>query len=168
MIRIGTGGTAHPYQSTPISGYTGAMSDNRFLAEEPVPEAASIASALGESYRWYEGILEAAEGFERDWRHYGKKYGWKLKIHDGAKALLELTIGASGLRIGLAVRERELESLRADPLASPLVSTFLDGKESKGGWGIRIEIESEERYAQALVLIRALAAIRRADYSPGD
>ncbi|HUX38122.1 MAG TPA: DUF3788 family protein [Rectinemataceae bacterium] len=138
------------------------MSDNRFLAEAPAPDPKSIAAALGDASSWYEGILEAATGFERDWKHYGKKYGWKLKIHDGAKALLELTIGARSLRLGLAVRERELGSLREDPLAAPLVATFLDGNEAKGGWGIRIEVENEARYAQALVLIRALAAIRKA------
>jgi len=137
------------------------MNDNLFLAELPAPEPASIAATLGQAHPWYEGILGAAEGFEREWRHYGKKYGWKLKIHDGAKALLELTIGTGGFRIGLAARERELEVLRGDPLASPVIAAFLDDRPEKEGWGIRIEIVNEARYGQALVLVRALAALRR-------
>ena len=137
------------------------MNDNLFLAELPAPEPASIAAALGQAHPWYEGVLGATEGFEREWRHYGKKYGWKLKIHDGAKALLELTIGTGGFRIGLAARERELELLRGDPLAAPVLAAFLDDRPEKEGWGIRIEIVNEARYAQALVLVGALAALRR-------
>ena len=79
------------------------------------PDAAAIEAALGGAYPWYEGVLEAAGGFERDWKHYGRKYGWKLKVHDGAKALFELGVTSGGLRIGMAVRERELQALRADP-----------------------------------------------------
>jgi hypothetical protein len=137
------------------------MNDNLFLADLPAPDPSSIAAALGPAYSWFEGLTEAAGGFERDWKHYGKKYGWKLKIHDGAKALLELTIGARGFRIGLAAREREIEVLRQDPIAAPALATFLDGKETKEGWGIRIEVDTEMRYAQALVLVRALAALRK-------
>jgi hypothetical protein len=137
------------------------MNDNLFLAEFPAPDPASISAALALAYPWYEGVLGAAEGFEREWRHYGKKYGWKLKIHDGAKALLELTIGTGGFRIGLAARERELEILRGDPLAAPVFAAFLDDKPEKEGWGIRIEVVSEARYNQALVLVRALAALRK-------
>jgi hypothetical protein len=137
------------------------MSDNAFLAESPAPDPAVIAAALGPAHPWYEGVLEAAEGFQRDWKHYGKKYGWKLKIHDGDKALLELTVLAGAFRLGLAVRERELEALRADPVAQPIVAALISGK-AKEGWGLRVEVRDEASQAQALVLVRALAALRAA------
>jgi hypothetical protein len=137
------------------------MSDNLFLAELPAPETASLEAALGAAFPWYEGLLAAAEGFQQEWRHYGKKYGWKMKIHDGSKALLELTIGERGLRVGLAVRERELEALREDPSASPVIGAFLDGEAASEGWGIRIDVRDELRYGQALILVKALAALRR-------
>ena len=45
--------------------------------------------------------------------------------------------------------------------AAPVFAAFLDDKPEKEGWGIRIEVVSEARYNQALVLVRALAALRK-------
>jgi hypothetical protein len=138
------------------------MSDNYFVEEIPVPDVTAIKAALGDRYPWYEGILEAARGFQQDWKHYGRKYGWKMKIHDGSKALLELTVASRNFRIGMAVRERELEALRNDPVASSGLADLLAADRSKEGWGIRLTIESEGAYRQAILLIGAVAAIRRA------
>jgi hypothetical protein len=138
------------------------MIDNAFLAEQPTPDGTAIASSLGGARVWYEEILAASVGFKQDWRHYGRKYGWKLKIHDGSKALLELTVGAGAFRVGLAVRERELAALREDPATAPVLAAFLESKAAKEGWGIRIEVDSPVRHAEALALVRALAALRRA------
>lgn len=137
------------------------MMDNYFLSEEPVPESAGIKTALGDKYAWYEGVLEAATGFAQDWKHYGKKYGWKLKVHDGAKTLFELTVAPSGFRIGMAVRERELLAVREDAALAPRLGGLLDADKAKEGWGIRIAVEDEESYGKAVALISAVAEIRR-------
>lgn len=137
------------------------MSDNYFLEEAPSPDPAAIKAALSERYPWYEGVLEAAHGFQADWKHYGKKYGWKLKVHDGTKALFELTVTALAFRIGMAVRERELQALRDDPAASAGLAELLDPGKSKEGWGIRLVVDSPSSYEQALLLIKAVAEIRR-------
>jgi len=138
------------------------MFDNVFLPETPAPEAASIAAALGPAHSWYESILEAAAGFKTSWRHYGRKYGWKLKIDDGEKALLELTVGTGSFRLGLAVREREIAALREDPAIAPLLETLLSGK-AKEGWGLRIVVDGAESRDRALSLVRAVAALRRSE-----
>jgi hypothetical protein len=137
------------------------VSDNLFLDESPAPDAAAIKTALGDKYPWYQGILEAASGFEQEWRHYGRKYGWKLKAHDGAKALFELTVCAGVFRIGMAVRETELQAMRETPELAASLAGLLDEKRSKEGWGIRMTIEDEGVYKQACTLIEAVAGIRR-------
>jgi hypothetical protein len=48
------------------------VSENYFLSEKPAPASVSIAAALGEQYPPYESLLDAAPGFERDWKHYGR------------------------------------------------------------------------------------------------
>jgi hypothetical protein len=137
------------------------VSDNYFLEEEPSPNEASIKAACGASYPWYEGILEAASGYELDWKHYGKKYGWKLKAHDGAKALFELGLGSAGIRISIAARESELEALRGDPAAEAVLAELLPPGKSKEGWGIRLLIDDEVDYGRALLLVKAVARIRK-------
>jgi hypothetical protein len=138
-----------------------AVIDNHFLEENSPPEAGTIESTLGGAYAWYLGILEAADGFELEWKHYGRKYGWKLKAHDGEKTLFELTVGEAGFRIGMAVRERELAILRESPGAASGIEDLIDPAKSKEGWGIRLAIEDEAAYRKALILIKAVSGIRR-------
>lgn len=136
------------------------MSDNYFLEEANFPDPAAVRAALGDGYSWYEGVLEAAKGFKQDWKHYGKKYGWKLKAHDGTKALFELTIVAGHFRLGMAVREKELQALRENPAANAGLAKLLDPGKSKEGWGIRLVVDSPSAYDQALLLIGSVAEIR--------
>jgi hypothetical protein len=139
------------------------VSDNLFLEAASPPDAAAIEAALGEAYAWYQGVLNAAAGFMQDWKHYGKKYGWKLKAHDGAKALFELTVARGNFRLGMAVRERELEAMREDEALASELGGLLDADKAKEGWGIRLTIDEEGKYRQALRLIEAVAALRRKD-----
>ena len=137
------------------------VSDNFFLAENPAPEASAIASALGGALPWYESIMESSAGFEREWKHYGKKYGWKLKAHDGRKALFELTIGTAGFRVSVAAREGEIAALRED--LAPILDLLQPPGKSKEGWGIRLPIVDQESCDRARALIGAVAKLRRED-----
>lgn len=139
------------------------VSDNVFLESSPSPDPAAIEAALGEGYAWYLGVLEAASAFVQDWKYYGKKYGWKLKAHDGTKALFELGITTKGARLGMAVRERELQALRADGATASELAELLDAQKAAEGWGIRLMLDDERRYRQALLLIKSVAAMRKGD-----
>jgi hypothetical protein len=131
------------------------------MEETNPPDAGALQSALGDKYPRYLGVLEAAVDLEQEWKHYGKKYGWKLKAHDGNKALFELTVVEGGFRIGMAVRERELQALRASPVAVAALGELLDAERSKEGWGIRLEIGDDGSYERALFLIKAVAGLRQ-------
>jgi len=111
---------------------------------------------------WYESILASAEGFEREWKHYGKKYGWKLKAHDGRKALFELTIGTAGLRVthrrARKRDDRPSRGFRARPRPPPAA------RESKGRLGHPpSDHRPGELRPKAQALIGAVAKIRRED-----
>lgn len=139
------------------------MSDNFFMAESPAPDEASLGAALGERYALYKRIMESVEGFEAEWRHYGKKYGWKLKVHDGEKALLELSAGPGGLRLAIAAREDELEELRSDEAAAAALEALLGPGGPKGGWAIAASVADEAGCASAVAILSALAEIRRGE-----
>ncbi|HEX7598710.1 MAG TPA: hypothetical protein VF518_10885, partial [Polyangia bacterium] len=92
----------------------------------------------------------------------GKKYGWKLKVHEDAKALFELTVTTADFQINLAARESEVQALRSDLAAAAYLAQILPAGKSKAGWGIRIVVDDEGAYKKALFLIKAVAEIRRA------
>ena len=142
-------------------GYSVGVSDNPFLQEEPAPTAETIRAALGDKVLWYEGLLAAAPDFEPEWLYHGKKYGWKLKVHDGAKALFELTMAEGGFRVAIAVREDELENLRGNPATAACLSSFPPA--GKAGWGLRVDVTDEDAFHKALLLVQAVAEIRQAD-----
>ena len=144
-----------------ILGYNGEVSDNYFLAESPEPDQASVAAALGSGYPLYESVLEAAAGFQLEWKHYGRKYGWKLKAHDEKKALFELTVEAEGFRVSIAARESEMLALREDPASAAILAELLPPGKSKEGWGIRLSIVDAASRDRAIALIEAVAQIRR-------
>lgn len=139
------------------------MNENHFLEESPSPDPAAIAAAMGERYPWYESILEAAPGFERDWKHYGKKYGWKLKVHDGAKALIELSVTTKGLLVSVAAREAELQALRENPATAAALDCFMPPGKPKAGWGLRLQILDAEACRRAVAIVEAAVAIRLKD-----
>ena len=137
------------------------MSDNRFLEEQPAPGPEAIKAVLGDRLGWYEGVLAAAAGFRQDWKFHGRKYGWKLKVHDGEKVLYELTMAEGSFRLGIAARGAELEALRDEGSLPAGCEDILAAGKGSAGWGIRIAVDSEVAYGQAIALIKAVARIRQ-------
>jgi hypothetical protein len=136
------------------------MSDNYYMDGTVCPTDDAVQLVLGEKFAWYEAILDLCDDFEQQWKHYGKKYGWKLKVHDGAKTLLELTVDSACFRIGMAVRERELKVLRANPETAAKLGELLDADKFAEGWGIRLTIDDAKRFEQAKALVAAIATMR--------
>ncbi len=149
------------YPKARVRRYNGGVKENLFLEEGTVPVQASIAAALGDKLGLYERVIGAAPGFILDWKHYGRKYGWKLKAHDGAKALFELTVTAGDFRVSVAAREAEMQALRGDPASAAILERLLPPGKSKEGWGIRLSIADEGACADAVALIGAVAGIRQ-------
>lgn len=78
------------------------------------PTDAEVKTALNHTWAHFESLQALTSGFEREWRHYGKKYGWKLRVHSDDKVLLELTVADGWFMVALSLRESERKALLAD------------------------------------------------------
>jgi len=136
------------------------MNDNAFLPENPAPDEAALAAALGSALPRYQAVLDAADGYEREWKHHGPKYGWKLKLHDGDKALAEITVASGSFLVALASRALELEELGEDPAVAAALEALQPEAGAKGGWGLRVAVTDDGSLATAVLLLKALAALR--------
>ena len=67
------------------------MTDAYFVEKAYPPEAAALRNALGTLYPTYRETLKLAEGFDLDWKYYGRRIGWQLKASRKGKALFYLT-----------------------------------------------------------------------------
>lgn len=139
------------------------MNDNAFLPEHPAPDEAALAAALGPAFARYQAFLGAADGYEREWKHHGAKYGWKLKLHDGDKALAEVTVGSGSFLVALASRALELEELREDAAIESALDALRPEAGAKGGWGLRVAVTDDASLATAVLLVKALAALREGE-----
>jgi hypothetical protein len=136
------------------------MSVNVLLDGAHPPVDGVIQQALGSTWPFFVAVREATAACTQDWRHYGKKYGWKLKVHAGGKSLLELTVADGWFLVAMAIREKERQALAADPAATGLASLAAGGIKAAEGYGIRIEVRDRAARDQALALARFIIGQR--------
>jgi len=82
-----------------------------FNLKEAVPDERKLKKALGGVYPAYQEILTFIDAYPREWKFYGPKFGWQLKVTQKGKALFYLTPQEGSFRLGFAVREKEKEVL---------------------------------------------------------
>jgi hypothetical protein len=144
------------------------VNENVFLDGDSCPDDAAVEAALGPAFAWFEVLVDACDDFEQEWKFHGRKYGWKLKVHDGVKSLFELTVATGSFRLNMALREKEILALRGDPELAVKLGGLLDAEKASGGWGLRIAVADADGLEQARLLVQAVAAIRDNDIDMDD
>lgn len=130
------------------------------------PDEATLGACLGPALAWFRGLEAACPDFQKAWRHYGRKYGWKYRAFDPAKTLYEATPLKDALALTIAVRGPEwalLEALDLDKNARSILAT---AKAQDEGYGIKALVGDEAAYKAALVFVRELAVIRSSEQAP--
>ena len=135
------------------------MSVNVLNEKAAEPTDPQVKAALGPTLVHFEALRALTASCEWDWRHYGKKYGWKLKVHADDKTLLELTVADGWFLVAMAIREKERQELKGDPAASAL-GEQLAGAASPEGYGLKIEVRDAASWERALALVRFIMARR--------
>lgn len=136
------------------------MSINILLNPAETPDRAAIHAALGASAPLYDALVALTATFEQEWRHYGNKYGWKLKIHADSKTLVEVTIADGWLLASLTLRAPEHQALRDGPTA-PIMAALLDGDAGASeGYGLKIDVRDQASYDSLAGLLVPVMALR--------
>ena len=121
-------------------------------AEQPTPP--QIKAALGPAWVHFEAMGALTATFQGEWRHYGKKYGWKLKVHADDKTLFELTVADGWFLVAVALREQERKDLAADAGAQALAGYALaDGY-------FKFEVRDTASFERTAALVRFIMARR--------
>ncbi len=131
-----------------------------FSDPEKTPDEAGLAECLGPSLAWFHGLEASCPGYEKAWRHYGRKYGWKYRANDPAKTLYEATPLKGSFALTIAVREPEwalLEGLDLDAEARAILDK---AKAQDEGYGIKAVVADEASFRAALRFVKALAEQR--------
>lgn len=124
------------------------------------PDEAALSECLGPALAWFHGLEASCPDYEKSWRHYGRKYGWKYRAFDPAKTLYEVTPLKASLALTIAVRGPEwaiLEALDLDPAAKAILAK---AKAQDEGYGIKALVADEASFKASVLFIQALAEAR--------
>jgi hypothetical protein len=136
------------------------MSENVLLEPSGPPTDETLRAVLGEAYPHFVAVQAAAPGFARDWKHYGRKYGWKYRIFGDRKSLLELTVKNGAFLVGMAVRQAEWQALQTEEAAAELRRLAAEARLAPEGYGVKLEVVDAAARDLALALIAFVAAKR--------
>jgi hypothetical protein len=128
--------------------------------KEVSPDESTLKKALAELYSGYKEILELTEDFDHEWKYYGKKIGWQLKVVGKGKALLYLIPQEKSFRIGFGVRENEKDRLLNSSLPSKTKEKLATAKKYPEGYPLRLEITSKSDMRTVRVVLEVLKESR--------
>jgi hypothetical protein len=119
------------------------MNTAYFDQKEVTPDESKLKKALGGLYSAYKEVLELTGAYDHEWKYYGKKFGWQLKVTHKGKALLYLIPLERSFRIGFGVRENERERLLNSSLPPKTKERLAVAKKYPEGYPLRLEIKSK-------------------------
>ena len=127
------------------------------------PDDTSLAATLGATKAHWDALLALlatrAKGVAQEWKFYGGKLGWQLKVSEKKRALVYLVPHERSFLAAMALRPDAIAALRAHALPEALVREIETAKESPEGRPARVEV----RDAQDADVVRRLLAIKLGD-----
>ena len=109
------------------------------------PSDAELRAQLGDAYAAYRALLDAHPELKPEWKWYGQKNGWSLKLLDGKRNLC--FIGPhdgyfnAGFVLGHDAVNRALED---ETVPAEIKRLIADAPTLPEGRGFRLEVQSEE------------------------
>ena len=138
------------------------MTVHPFVDKARAPDDAMLADALGRTKACWDAIvahgLAAFDGVTSQWKFYGAKHGWQLKLLRKRRALLYLVPHEGTFLAGLALRESSLDRVRGARLPKGLVRSIEEAKAFVEGKPARVEVRS----AKDVATVKKLLAIKAA------
>jgi hypothetical protein len=133
-----------------------------FADRSTLPDDAALASHLGKSKRAWDAILDHVQdrcaGVALDWKFYGQKHGWQLKLIHGKRSVLYLIPHEGRFTAAIALRPAAIASLSAHGVPAALISAIEAAAPSSEGSPARIDVTGVKQVAIVQALLAAKLA----------
>jgi hypothetical protein len=140
-----------------------AMKPNAFVGRTASPTDADLAAVLGAAKpHWDRVVVEMAQELglpEREWKSYGVKYGWALRLKRGKRNIVHLSPCLGCFSVLFILGDRAVTAARASRLGRSAVKLLDEAPRYPEGTGIRLEV----RGPRHIPLIEKLARIKLAN-----
>lgn len=124
------------------------MSDNIFTDAKKKPTEAMLVRALGKRGEYWKALrdhLQRKHGpLKPEWKFYGAKYGWGMKMFKGGRNLFFLSAGEGTFVIGFLFGEKAVEAIKKSDLPQETKQKLVNARKYAEGRGISIEVKSKK------------------------
>ena len=131
-----------------------------FDLKEAEPDEAKLKFVLGELYSAYQDILTRTRGYQAEWKFYGTKYGWQLKVTRKGKALFYLAPLEQSFRMGFALRDNEKESLLNSKLPGQTKEELTSAKKYPEGYPLRFMVRRKSEMKAVRLVLDTVMSLR--------
>jgi len=122
------------------------------------PQEEAIRTRLGDVFPLYRALLEAGP-FTPQWRYYGEKYGWSLKLFEKKRNLCFIGPKEGCFDVAFIFGDRVRDAALAGDQPEDIMGMLRAGRHYPEGWGVTVSV----RGAEELELVKQLLAIKRAN-----
>ena len=137
------------------------MEDNAFNDKSVVPDGRTLLKTLGDMGEiWLELRRYVQSNYGpaiEEWKYYGPKTGWTMKLLSPSKNLFFFTALKGGFRLSFAFGDRAVEAILRSDLPKNIIDEVTNAKKYPEGKGLRVEVKDRRVAAAVRELIRIKA-----------
>jgi len=131
--------------------------------ETPQPPGdAELKRRLGPAWPAYAALLAAAADLRPEWKYYGAKYGWNLKLFKGSRNLCFVNQYEGEFVVAFLFGERDIPRVLASGIGPALRDEFTTAKQYVEGRPLRVRVRTEAE----LPVVQQLLDIKRSPSKP--
>jgi hypothetical protein len=136
------------------------MTVNAFVGRPKSPGEADLAEALGTAKAsWDRLVVDMAGELRldgREWKSYGLKHGWSLRLQRGKRNIVHLAPHEGCFTVLLILGDRAMKAARASGLSASALKILDDAPRYPEGTGIRLRMKGPRQ----VPLVRKLARVK--------
>jgi hypothetical protein len=126
----------------------GTMDDIVFDDKSNVPDDNDLQEALEDTKKLWDEltayIKDTYDSVKEEWKFYGKKYGWQMKLPSKKRNIMFL-IPRKGYFLAVFVfGEKAVEAIINSSLDQSIITAIKEARKYAEGRGLKIEVKSEK------------------------
>lgn len=127
------------------------------IDKSQTPDEEILSGVLGASFKsWTEiktSITEQHGATKEEWKYYGAKSGWVLKLLLKKRNLFFLIPDRKHFTIGFVFGDRAVDAIGQSTLPAAMISEVTEARRYAEGRGLRIDVRNRTTVNQILTLV---------------